>query len=338
MNHTTASIAELVRGKLIGPGDLRITGVEEVKLAQPGDLTFIGDERYAERWPESGASAALVTRGIEVEPRTGGAVIFVDNADLAMGQVLEVFAPPAVKPAPGIHPTAVIDPSATVGQNVTIGPYCVVGARATIGDGCVLHAHVNIYDDAHVGRDGVLWPGVVIREGCIVGDRCIFHSHVVVGTDGFGYRPGMKDGRPAVIKIPQIGIVRIGNDVELGAGTCIDRGKFSATTIDDGCKLDNLVQIGHNCRLGKCVVISGCTAVAGSVTIGDFTLIGGSVAIQDHRKIGSQVKLGGGSGVMHDVPDGETWAGSPAMPIKQAARQQIALQKLPDLVKQLKRQ
>lgn len=328
MSHTTQSIAQLVNGKLIGPGDLAIGGVEQVQLAQAGQLTFIGDKRYAERWGVSSASAALVTRGIEVEPRPGSALIFVEDADLAMAQVLELFAPPPVLPPIGVHPTAIIDSSAQIGRDARIGPFCMIGPGVRIGDGCVLHERVSLFTEAHLGSGCTLWPGVVIRERCVVGDRCEFHSNVVIGTDGFGYRAGMTPQGPGIVKVPQIGTVRIGNDVELGAGTCIDRGKFSATFVDDMCKLDNMVQIGHNCRLGKGVVISGCTAVAGSVTIGDFTQIGGQVAIQDHRKIGARVRLAGGSQLMHDIPDGETWGGSPAMPLKQAARREIAIKRL----------
>lgn len=336
MSHTTQSIADLVDGKLAGPGDLPITGVEQVQFAQTGQITFIGEERYAERWPKSAASAALVTRGIEVSPEPGRALIFVDNADLAMAKVLDLFAPPPLLPPAGVHPTAVIDPAASVGRNVRIGPCCVVGAGAVLGDGCVLHGHVSVLAEARVGRDCTLWPGVVIRERCILGDRCILHPNAVIGADGFGYRPGQTPRGPGLVKIPQIGIVRIGDDVEIGAAACVDRAKFSATFIDDGAKIDNLVQIGHNCRIGKNVVIAGCTAVAGSVTIGDGTQIGGMVAIKDHLKIGRGVSLAGGAQLMHDIPDGETWAGAPAMPMKKAARQAIALQRLPDLVKAFK--
>ena len=337
LSFTTGSIADLVGGRLVGPGDLPITGVEQLALAGPDQLSFIGDEKHAERWAASAAAAALVTRGLEVEPQRNRALIFVDNADLAMAKVLAAFAPPPVLPPEGIHPTAQIDPSAELGANVRIGPGVVVGAAATVGDGCVLHARATLMNESHLGAGSTLWPGVVIRERCILGDRCILHPNAVIGADGFGYRPGETPRGPGLVKIPQIGIVRIGDDVEIGAGACVDRAKFSATFIDDGTKIDNLVQIGHNCRIGKNVVIAGCTAIAGSVTVGDGVMIGGMAAIKDHLKVGRGSRLTGGAQLMHDIPDGETWGGSPAMPLKQAARQAVALQKLPDLVKAFKR-
>ena len=336
MATTTQSIADLVDGKLVGRGDLAITGVEQVQYAQPGQLTFIGDERFAERWLRSNASAALVSRGVEVEPIDGKALIFVDNSDLAMARVLELYAPPPILPADGIDPTAVIDPSAKLGNNVRIGPHCVVGADVTLGDGCMLYSNVTILAQSRLGDGCVVWPGAVIRERCAMGDRCIIHSNAVLGADGFGYRPDQRDGRTVLVRMPHIGSVRLGDDVEIGAGTCVDRGKFSATFIDNDSKLDNLVQVGHNCRIGKCVVIAGCTAVAGSVTVGDGAMIGGMAAIRDHIKIGEGARISGAAQVMRDVPAGETWAGSPAQPLKQAARQALALQRLPDLVKQFK--
>ncbi|HEX7010779.1 MAG TPA: UDP-3-O-(3-hydroxymyristoyl)glucosamine N-acyltransferase [Phycisphaeraceae bacterium] len=332
---TTQQIAQEVGGELVGPADLRIDGLEELALAQPGQLTFIGEGKYAGRWASSQASAALVSRGIQVEPGPGRALIFVDNADLAMAALLERFAPSAVLPPVGVHPTAVVDPTARLGEQVRIGPLCVIGPGVVVGDRCVLHSSVTLMQEVTIGADCVLWPGVVIRERCTVGDRCILHSNVNIGADGFGYRPDPQ-GR-GLVKITHIGTVQIGHDVEIGAGTCIDRGKFSATVIGDGSKIDNLVQIGHNCRIGRCVVLSGSTGIAGSVTIGDGTMIGGMAAIKDHVTIGSRVQLTGCAQVMNDVPDGQTWGGSPAQPLKDAVQQVLALRRLPELVKQLKR-
>ena len=328
LSQTTQSIADLVGGKLVGPGDLAITGLEQLALASEGQLSFIGDDKHAERWSDTGATAALITRGLGAEPREGKALIFVESADLAMAKVLELFAPPPVLPPAGVHPSAIIDPTARLGDGCRVGPLCVIGPGVTLGEGCVLHSGVTIMDEARLGRECHLWPGVVVRDRCILGDRCILHPNAVVGADGFGYRPGMTPQGPGIVKIPHIGTVRLGDDVELGAGCCVDRGKFSATFIDSGTKLDNMVQIGHNCRIGKCVVISGCSAVAGSVTIGDGVMMGGQSGIKDHIKVGRGAKIAGGSHVMHDVPSGETWAGTPALPIKQAARRELAIQRL----------
>lgn len=333
-SHTTQAIAERVGGDLDGPADLTITGLEELALAQPGQLSFVGEPRYAGRWPQSRASAALVNRDIALEPGDGRALIRVDNADLAMALALEMFAPDPVLPEPGVHPTSTVDPTADLGANVRIGPGCYVGPRARVGANSVLHANVTLLHDVVVGEGCTLWPGVVVRERCSMGERCILHPNVNLGADGFGYRPA-PDGK-GLVKIPQIGTVELGSDVELGAGVCIDRGKFSATRLGDGCKLDNMVQIGHNTRLGRCVIISGSAAVAGSCTIGDGAMIGGLTAIKDHMTIGAGARIAGASVVMHDIPAGETWGGMPAQPLRETMQQHLAVKKLPDLLRQLK--
>lgn len=335
--HTTASIAAAVDGDLQGPGDLAIGGLDDMAGAQRGQLTFIGSDKYAQRWADCQASAALVSRGIALEPGEGRALIVVDDADLAMARVLALFQPPVAVPAQGIHETAVIDPTARLGKNVRIGPHCHVGPGASIGDETILHAHITVMAQASVGSGCVLYPGVVIRERCILGDRCILHPNASIGADGFGYRPEMTEQGPRLVKIPQIGIVRLGHDVEIGANTCIDRAKFSQTVIGDGTKIDNLVQIAHNCRIGRMCVIAGCVAMAGSVTVGDGVVIGGGCQIADHLTIHDRATLAGSTHLMNDVPAGETWAGIPGRPYKQAAREYAAIRRLPDLVKQAKR-
>ena len=182
-----------------------------------------------------------------------------------------------------------------------------------------------------------VWTGTVIRERCIVGDRTIIHANAVIGADGFGYRPDFSGPQPKLVKIPQIGIVRIGSDVEIGAGTTIDRAKFGETVVGDGCKLDNQVQIGHNVVLGQMVIIAGCTGVAGSTTIGDGTMIGGLTCVSDHLTLGCGVKLAGGSACINDIPDGETWGGVPAKPLKTVFQEQAALKRLPEMVREMKR-
>lgn len=337
MSHTTQSIAELVGGELVGPGGLGIDGVAEISRARPGTVTFIGSEKYAGKWAGSRATAALVSRGVEVQPGDGKAVITVDNADLAMAKLLELFAPPTPLPPPGVHPSAIVDPSAELGDGVRIGANCVVHADVKLGQGTVLHAGVTVFDGAILGTDCELWTGVVIRERCTVGDRCIIHPNAVIGACGFGYRPDLTGPTPRLVKIPQIGTVQIGHDVEIGAGTTIDRAKFDATIVGDGCKLDNQVQIGHNVILGRMVIIAGCTGIAGSSTIGDGTMIGGLTCVSDHVNIGRGVQLAGGSACINDIPDGETWGGVPARPLKEAFREMAALRKLPDLMREIKR-
>ena len=297
----------------------------------------MGEAGYANRWAESKASAALVTEGIELEPGDGRALIFVENADLAMAEILEFLAPPMVRPPAGIDASAKVDGSAELAADVVVGPGCVIGPNVRVGSGTVLQANVVLMDDVKVGSDCVLWPGVVIRERCVIGDRCVLEPNCVLGADGFGYRPDMRGPVPRIVKIPHLGHVELGDEVELGANTTIDRGKFAPTTVGSGTKIDNQVQIGHNCRIGRMVIISGCTAVAGSVTIGDGAMIGGGTVVRDHVTLGPGCKLGGGSAVAGDVPAGVEWAGYPARPAKEAFREITALRKLPELLKQFKK-
>lgn len=320
----------------MGSADLALTGLAEIGDAEAGNLTFVGESGYAPRWAESRASAALVSDGIELEPGDGRALIFVDNADLAMAKVLQMLAPVAVRPPAGIHASAVIDGGAEIASDAVIGPFCVIGPNVSVGPGTVLQAHVTLMDDVKIGRDCVLWPNAVVRERCVMGDRCVLEPGVVIGADGFGYRPDFTDGTPRIVKIPHIGNVIMGDEVELGANVTIDRGKFAATTIGSGTKIDNQTQIGHNCKIGRMVVMSGCCAVAGSVTIGDGCLIGGAVIFRDHVTVGQGCRIAGGAGISGDIPDGEEWLGYNAGPAKDTIRELMAIRKLPQLLKDFK--
>ncbi|MBI1371525.1 MAG: UDP-3-O-(3-hydroxymyristoyl)glucosamine N-acyltransferase [Phycisphaera sp.] len=335
MTWTTQQIAELTGGQLRGPGDVSVGGIDTLETAAPNQLTFIGDAKYARKWPQSKAVAALVARKVEMPQDGARPIIAVDNVDIAVAKVLEAMAPPPTQPEPGVHPTAFVDPSATLGDDVRIGPHVVVGPNVTIGDRAVLHPNVTVLADSAVGADSVMWPGVVIRERCTIGQRCIFHPNVTIGADGFGYRPD--PGGRGIVKIPQIGTVEIGNDVELGAGSCVDRGKFGPTVVGDMCKVDNLVQIAHNCRVGRCVIIAGKAGLAGSVTVGDGVVIGGGALLKDHITVGDGATIAGQAAVMTDVPSGGTWVGYPAKDARIAGREYAAIAKLPDVLKQMKK-
>lgn len=326
---------------MLGDGSRTITGLQTVQDAGEHELTFVGDEHHAKAWACSKAGAAIVSEGLSAvatEGRAPGgacALILVPNADQAMIAVLELFAPPAELPPLGVDPTARIDPSATVGKDVRIGPHVVVGRQARIGDGVSLFAGVAIYPEATIGDGSTLHANVVVRERCVLGRRVILHGGVQIGSDGFGYRPA-PDGR-GILKVPHLGNVILGDDVEIGANSCVDRGKFGATTIGAGSKLDNLVQVGHNCRLGRCVVISGMTGIAGSTTIGDGTMIGGGVGVADHLSIGRKVQIAARSAVMNDIPDGETWAGYPAKERRRAMQEVIVAAKMPEYIRNLRK-
>jgi UDP-3-O-[3-hydroxymyristoyl] glucosamine N-acyltransferase len=332
---TVQQICERVGGDLEGPGGTLISGIETIDKASPDQMTFIGAKRYASKWNDSKAAAAFVQRDIPLQPGSGRTLVRVSNADLAVAQVLDLFAPDSVAPPPGIHPSAVLGEGVLLGKNVAIGAMCYIGPNTRIGDGTVLHPRVTILDESIIGVGCVLWPGVVIRERCVIGDGCILHLNVTIGADGFGYRSG-PDGQ-SLVKIPQIGTVRLGRGVEIGANSCVDRGKFSETLIGDGTKIDNLCQVAHNVQIGRCVVMAAMSGLGGSTVVGDGAMIGGGVVVKDHITIGAGARLGGGSPVMDDVPPGESWFGHPARNAMAAFRELAVIRQLPELAKTVKR-
>ena len=323
---TISEINELLNGALIGDTTSIIQGPEELQKAEPHHITFIGSKKYASHWTNSKASAAIINEDIDVKPGENRALIKVKNADLAMAQILEIFQPEMPVFETDIHPTAVIHETATIGKGCKIGANTYVGKDVVLGEGVVLYPNVTILDETAIGKNSVVWSGTVIRERCTIGAHCIFHSNVSIGADGFGYRPST-DGR-GLVKIPQIGTVIIGNDVEIGANSCVDRGKFSATIIGDNCKIDNQVQIAHNCIMGRSCIMAGHSGLAGSVTLGDGVIIGGSASIKDHTTIHSGVTVGAGSGVVGDIEAGKTVLGYPAQESREMLKQWVMMRRL----------
>lgn len=323
---TINQINDILNGVLEGNTSQPITGPEQLEKAGNNHITFIGSQKYARLWETSKASAAIVDEKLTIEPGENRAFIRVKNADLAMARILEMFDPGPPQFDEDIHPTAVIHATATIGKACKIGAGCYVGKNVVLDEGVVLYPNVTILDETKIGRGTIVWPGTVIRERCEIGSFCIFHNNVSIGADGFGYRPA-DDGR-GLVKIPQIGNVVIGNFVEIGANSCVDRGKFSSTILGDGCKIDNLVQIAHNCVLGRFCIMAGSSGLAGSVTLGDGVIIGGSASIKDHVTIHSGAVVGGGSGVMSDVPAGKTVLGYPAGDARETLKQWVAIRKL----------
>ncbi len=224
-----------------------------------------------------------------------------------------------------------IDPSAELGERVTIGAWASIGPRVKIGDDCIIYERVSVADDTVIGGRCELYPGVVIRERCVLGEHVICHANVVIGTDGFGYRPD-PEGQ-GLIKIPQIGSVEIGDEVEIGAGTCIDRGKFAATRIGNQTKIDNLCQIGHNVTVGQCCVIAGQVGIGGSTIVEDYVQLGGQCGLRDHVHVGKGSRIAACSAALSDVPAGVTWGGTPAQDLRETIRRYAIIKRLPDLVK-----
>lgn len=318
-------INSVLQGTLIGNTTETITGPEQLEMASIDQISFIGHKKYLKFWGSSKACAAIINQEFELEPGENRALIKVKNADLAMAQLLEMFVPEPPIFDEEIHPTAVIHPTASIGSKTRIGAGCYIGAGAIIGNEVTLYPNTTILDQTKIGDHTTIWSGTVIRERCIVGHHCIIHPNATIGADGFGFRPSA-DGR-GLVKIPHIGNVVLGNYVEVGSSTCIDRAKFSSTIIGDGTKLDNLVQIGHNSKTGRSCLMAGSSGLAGSVTIGDGVIIGGGVCVSDHVTVGNGVLIGGMSGVINDVEDGKKVLGYPAIEARDCLKQWSYLRK-----------
>ena len=318
-------INDVLQGEIIGNTSCKITAPEQLESATETEISFIGNKKYERFWENSKACVAVVNQDIAIEPGENRAFIKVKNADLAMSQVLELFAPAPPIFRTDIHPTAVIDESASIGNGTRIGAGSYIGPNVVIGDNVTIYPNVTILDECSIGKNTTIWSGAVIRERCHIGSHCILHPNCTIGADGFGFRPCPERG---LVKIPQIGNVIIGNGVEIGANSCVDRGKFSSTVLGDGCKIDNLVQIGHNSKLGKFCIMAGNSGLAGSVTLGNGVIIGGSASIKDHLTIGDGAIIGAGSGVAGDVEAGKTVLGYPAVDARDALKQWAILKRL----------
>lgn len=329
MEMTVSEIAERVGGVVVGDGDVRITGVNGIKEAVGGDLTFLTDARYLGYLAKTEASAILVTNAIDSAPRT---LIQVANPYLAFYSIFPVFRPPRQHAIRGIHPSAVVSETAELGEDVTLGAGVFVGDAARIGARAVLYPGVYVGAGAVVGSDTVLYPNVVVREGVEVGARCIMHPGVVLGADGFGFQ--LYQG--TLHKVPQIGTVVIGDDVEIGANSAVDRATFGATVIGRGTKIDNLVQIGHNCRIGEHCTISGTTGIAGSATIGNRVTIAAQVGIGGHLEIGDGVVVAARSGVTKSIPPGQVVSGFPAKDHNVEKRLRASERQMPDALRRLR--
>lgn len=324
---TASELASFLKAELVGPGDVTITHVGTLEHGQEGTISFLRSGKFFHLLKNSRASAVLVTRGLmPPEDSRQRAILLVDDADLALNQVLELFAPAARPAPPGVHATSVVDPGATLGRGVSIGARCDVRAGAAIGDGTVLTSGVYIGYDVKIGRGVVLHPNTVVMDRCVIGDGCVLHAGVVIGADGFGYRPS-PDGR-GVVKIPHTGNVVIEPGVEIGANSCVDRAKFGSTVIGAGSKLDNLVQIGHGVQLGRACLLAAQVGIGGSCVIGDGVMFGGQAGVKDQLTIGPLARIAGGCGVIADVPAKATVGGFPSRDMNDWLRETVVLSKL----------
>lgn len=327
MAFTTAEIAELIEGEVLGDATATLKGFAPAASAKPGDLTFAENEDFFTRAERSAATAIIADKRFASKNKI---VIRVTDARIAFAKAMGLFFPERTFAA-GIHPTAVIAPSTKVDPAAHVGPHCVVGERVRIGARAVLQGGNFIGDDSKLGEEVNLFPNVTLYPRTEIGRRVRIHANTVVGSDGFGYVQDNGIHR----KVPQIGNVVIGDDVEIGAGVTIDRGALGSTIIGKGTKIDNLVQIAHNVEIGEHCIIVGQAGIAGSTKLGDYVVLAGQVGVAGHLKIGNQVIVAAQAGVMNDIPDGEKWLGTPAQPDKEMKRQFIAIRHLPDLLKRV---
>jgi UDP-3-O-[3-hydroxymyristoyl] glucosamine N-acyltransferase len=329
VTRTLSALAAELGGEVIGDGATVIGGVAGIREAMPGDITFLANSRYDAHLDETRASAVICSR----EPRIARVpLLVVDNPYLAFQRAVRIFRPEQHRPAPGVHPTAVVSPDAVLGRDVAIGACCVVEAGATLGDRVVLMGGAYVGHGAAIGDDSWFYPRVVLREECVVGARCIVHPGAVIGSDGFGF--AFDAGR--YHKVPQVGNVVIGDDVEIGANTTIDRATTHSTRIGDGTKIDNLVQIGHNVVVGRHCIIVAQVGVSGSTELEDHVTLGGQAGLVGHIKIGKGAMVGAQSGVTKSVPAETVVTGYPAMQHSLWRRLQALFHKLPDIISRSK--
>ena len=328
---TVRDIAAAIRAEVDGDGAVTIRGVAKIEEAEKGDISFLANPKYQRHLETTRASAVIVRGALAPPPRTDGlrpAYLRVDDPYSSFLKVLLMFNPPEAPLPPGIHPSSVVDRSAALGADVRIGPLVVIGERCRIGDGVMIMAGTVIGRGVSIGAQTLLYPNVTVREGCTIGARVIIHSGTVIGSDGFGFAP-TPEGRYE--KIPQLGIVVIEDDVEIGANCAVDRATLGETRIEAGTKLDNLIQVAHNVVIGGDTVIAAQTGISGSTKIGKRNMIGGQVGFTGHLEIADDSKWGAQSGVHRSArKPGGTYMGTPAVPFREASKIMGAMPQMPE--------
>lgn len=337
MEFSAEMIAGLVGGIIEGDPKTTVNNVAKIEEGKPGCISFLANMKYAHYLYETQSSIVLVNKDFQPEHEVKATLIRVDNAYEAVAKLLQVYE--NMKPRrTGIDPLAFIAPSAKVGKDCYIGPFVAIAEGVEIGDGCILHPHVTIGRNAKVGEHTEIYSNAVVYHDCRVGNRCILHAGCVIGADGFGFAPTEKGYE----KIPQIGIVTIEDDVEIGANTCVDRSTMGSTVVHRGVKLDNLVQVAHNCEVGCHTVMSAQVGVAGSTKIGEWCMFGGQVGIGGHAAIADRTMAGAQSGIPNTVKKpGTAIQGSPAIEARNFWRSSAIFKNLPDIwsdINKLKKQ
>lgn len=328
--HTLADLATLVGGTPVGDPQTPISGVSEIQRGRPGTITFLSNLKYKRYAATTNASAIITTDESLLMNKPG---IIVPNPQLAVVKILKFFHPQKEDSIAGVHPMAVVDPTAELGDEVAVGAFTVIESGAKIGDGTRIGPQCFIGREAVLGKECVLFPGVQIYSRCVLGQRVIVHSGTVIGSDGFGFvtEEGVHH------KIPQVGRVVIGDDVEIGANCAFDRGTLGDTVVGPACKFDNLVHIAHNVRIGTGCLLTAHVAVAGSVVIGDYCIFAGQAGVAPHLTIGDKAVFAAKTGVTKSLPGNKVYAGMPAREIREQHKREAVLAEIERIKRRLGR-
>lgn len=330
MEFTAEQIANVIGGRVEGNKDAKIHTFAKIEEGTEGAISFLSNPKYTHYLYNTKSSIVIVNEDLELEKDVDATLIRVKNAYESIAKLLQIYE--ASKPKKtGVAPQAYIAPSAKLGNNCYVGPFAYVGEGAEIGDGCQIYPHAVIGDNVKVGTNCIFYPNTTIYQGCKIGNNVTIHAGSVIGADGFGFAPGA-DGYD---KIPQIGIVVIEDNVEIGANTCVDRSTMGATVIHKGVKLDNLVQVAHNVEIGENTVMSAQVGIAGSTKVGSWCMFGGQVGLAGHITIGDKTFLGAQSGVPGSLKGGEELIGTPPMNPRAYFKSQAIFRRLPDMYKDL---
>lgn len=332
MEFSANQIAQIIQGRVEGDGNATVHTFAKIEEGVPGAISFLASDKYINYIYDTASTIVLVDESIELDREVKPTIIRVRNARDCVAKLLQLYE--SAKPRKtGIDPLAFVSPKAQVGENVYVGAFAYVGDGVVVGDNTQIYPHATLCDNAKVGADCIIYPQVTVYHDCVVGNRVILHSGAVIGADGFGFAPNNE--HTGYDKIPQIGIVQIEDDVEIGANTCVDRSTMGATVVRKGVKLDNLVQIAHNTDIGENTVMSSQVGIAGSTKVGQWCMFGGQVGVSGHITIGDQVFLGAQSGVPSSIKSNRKLIGTPPMEQMPYFKSQAIFQKLPDLYKQL---
>lgn len=330
MEFTAKQIAEFIGGKVEGDENASVNTFAKIEEGKKGAISFLSNPKYLHYIYDTESSIVLLNEDVQLEKPVKATLIRVKDAYESVAKLLQLYTSMQPKKV-GIDSLAFIHPSAKVGKDCYIGPFVAIGPDVVIGDGCVIHPHATIGEKASVGNNTEIYSNAVIYHHCKVGNNCVLHAGCVIGADGFGFAPNTE----GYDKIPQIGIVTIEDNVEIGANTCVDRSTMGSTVIRKGVKLDNLVQIAHNVEVGENTVMSAQVGVAGSTKIGSWCMFGGQVGLAGHISIGDKVFLGAQSGVPGNIKGDQTLIGTPPMEPKAYFKSQVIFRRLPDMYKEI---